>query len=686
MIKKLGSIILAIILVMSCFVAVACGGGEEETSNVISYTNPNRVLSVTDTEDYVVANGKSDYVVVIPEMPSDYIIEAKNEFVELFRKATDITLPVIRDTGLAHSASAKYVSIGETKLYQSSGISIDREKLTTEGGKITTLDKTIYILGGSDKGTLYSVYTFMSLTFNFENYWKDCYEIDRGVTDLKLKNYQVMDPPDFEYRATNYGMYNDSSEDYDLNQYSSRMRMSGDRGENFMPIFQEIGNKSSKSSRSTNAECYLPNDETKYVDNEWGTFKTYWDNYSDKWFSINGKQFCYTARGDADAFNAMIEICAAKICFSLTVYDPITNPQYTVVTLTQQDNSAVCTCTHCAAAKEKYAGANSGALCVFNNKVMEKVDEWMNKPENAQYKRDITLIFFAYDFSTAPPAKQDDSGKWVAASEEVLLRDDVGIFFANQYFENQLSIYDPINDNTRKYYDGWNAITDNVFHWVYGANFAYFMYLYDTFSFYNSEGYQFFASKGGKLFINQAKDQAPVTTTAWSNLGAYLDSKLQWNSSLDTDTLIDNYFNAMFKDGADTMKELFLEMRAYNSYVLKTNNLYKIRSIYNKVANASYWPIATLESWLAKIDKAVSEIEHLKETNYSAYISTLNHIETEAISPIYILVSLHGTSLSGNKKTEYLDRLQTIMERIGAQRMYISDQGGHLETWLESMR
>ncbi len=692
--KKWLTVFLATLLSLSCLTTAACkgcngnegnDGGEEEQ---IGFTNPLRNYTFTETNDYLLKDGKTDYVVVIPEVASSDILTAKDEFVELFRKATNVTLPVIRDTGLTHNANAKYISLGETTLFKSADISLDKSALTRDGYKIVTKDKTIYLAGGEDLGAVYAVYTFMNLNFNFETYWLDCFEIDKGITDFKLMNYQVSDAPDFYERIANYGMYFIKSSDYDESKYKLRMRMGEKRNQNFLPVFQMAGNPNSKSGQSTNASMYLPREAELYEDNEWVTAKTYYDAYSSKWFSDAGDQFCYTAHGDADAYNAMIEICAAKICYSLTQYTPATHPQYNIVTLTQQDNHSVCTCATCGETKAKYGDANSGALCVFNNKVMEKVQEWMHKEENAEYKRDdLQLIFFAYDFSVDSPVVKNEKGEWEPASPDVVLRDDVGIYFANMYYENQLPLSHEMNDKERDNYDGWSVITDNIYNWIYSANFHYLMYIYDTFDFYNSEGYQYFASKGRRMMVNQTQDGTPTACTAWYNLKAYLDSKLMWNSSLDTGELIEGYFDAMFKDASDTMMEYFLELRAHNAYILETYNLYKPRSQYTKIGEAQYWPMATLERWIAKIDKALEEIEYLKAIDYDTYIKTVGHIETEALSPLYILVDLHGSKLNNSVKQKYLDRMQATVDLTDCGMMKLVEHGSTgLQEWINEKR
>ena len=172
--KKICSRILSILLSATVvFGLVSCKKEEvpvDPTEKLSTYQGTH-IYTAPDTSDYLVQNGKSDYVVVIPENASDYVVSAQEEFVHLFEKATDIQLRKATDTGLTHNASAKYISIGETTLLSSSGITLDKAQLGQDGGRVVTKDKSVYICGGADTGTLFMVYTFMNITFNYETYY-----------------------------------------------------------------------------------------------------------------------------------------------------------------------------------------------------------------------------------------------------------------------------------------------------------------------------------------------------------------------------------------------------------------------------------------------------------------------------------------------------------------------------------
>ena len=181
-------------------------------------------FTATDTDKYLVKNGATNYKIVVPDGTlSSRLNKAKTEFVYLFAQATGITLDVVSDAGLTHNANNCYISLGETNLLATSGITVDKEYLGSEGARIVTQGNTIFLFGGGDFGTQYAVYTFMEQNFHMEQYTATVMAIDK-VTDFKLKQYDITDLPDLKKRANSQGYLKYKSSDYNQNNYSDRMR------------------------------------------------------------------------------------------------------------------------------------------------------------------------------------------------------------------------------------------------------------------------------------------------------------------------------------------------------------------------------------------------------------------------------------------------------------------------------
>ena len=100
--------------------------------------NENHVFSYKTTGTYIVKNGKTSYKVVVPEVETQTMSYAKSELSKFFKEATGIDLKFVKDTGLTHNDTNRYISLGDTSLYKSLNRNDDIAALKKDGTKIFT--------------------------------------------------------------------------------------------------------------------------------------------------------------------------------------------------------------------------------------------------------------------------------------------------------------------------------------------------------------------------------------------------------------------------------------------------------------------------------------------------------------------------------------------------------------------
>ena len=594
-----------------------------------------------------VRNGQTTYKLVIPDSPSIQISIARDEFVHFFKIATGIDIKTVSDKNLTFNKDDTYISIGQTNLLKTSGLNIDLLSLTNDGCRIITKNNTIFIVGGSDYGTLNSVYDFLHIYFRYEQYSPDIYEIDKNVKNLVLYNFNVTDIPDITHRAQNYGFLVPGNGDYDQANYGYRMRGTKSRGFYFMPVYRELNNYSSPSKLSTNTDTYVP-----------------FDVYSATnplWFSNNSTakdpQLCYTAHGDKAQLDALIDLVVKKIQNSMVHFTPDLYPEMNVITFTMEDNHNTCSCEACKEHERKY-GAPSAALITFVNEVGRQIDAWQKLPENkAYYREKFQIIYFAYNAFVDAPVNIQESKNGMTYSpsyQDVVLEPNTGVYlaiidrgdFQFDFFNN------PIHDGgvngkmgIKETIDSWGCLTDSIYLWLYQTNFTLYPYFFDTFSFYNQPMYNYISSKGLKMFFAQGQDTSASgeTGTNFNNLKVYLHSKLSWDSTLDQSTLIDRYFKAMYGEAYQEMWKYFGLLRGYYAQMLEKNydTLVNNRSIYNAFNKREFLPLAGLNSLIAQIDKAQEAINNSRASEKEKRVFKYN-IEAEAMFPLYAKLSLYG--------------------------------------------
>ena len=584
-------------------------------------------FTMTETSNYLVKDGKTDYKLVLAEELAAIETQAKEEFITLFQQATGIKMPTMKATDMKHDPNGKYICLGENDMFADSGIEIDKEALTSEGVRIVTKDQTVYIVGGGYYGTLYAVYDFMQLTFNYEQYYLDCMEIETGVKEKKLYNYDVTDIPDIAKRTTGYAFMTD--------QFKNRMRIPMFSGSYLLPIHEKmneidgkyIADRNSIQSNVHNSLKYLPRNDyaTEHPD----------------WYGDSGEVLCYTAHGNEEELELMALECAKKVEASLRAYPATMYPYMNAVSLTVEDNNDTCACEACTACAEEY-GTLSASLILFINRFNEHVRDMMSTLEGTEYYREtFEIVFFAYNsFALAPASWDEEAGAYVPNAPELKLGEGVRVWLAfMNLLEEEISIYHPKNERGRTQIEKWSALSDGLWLWTYSTNFTEYLYFHDAFSLYNAEGYRFFADYNIKMYYQNAQSYQKGASTAFHSLSIYLQSKLAWNTSLDTEELVNKFMKAMYKEAAPIMMEMLTSMRLHNREIKEATQYV------NSVAYAYNYPYNTLKNWTDMCDEALAKIDSYRTQDPKTYKMLKTHIDTEWIFPAYATLQLQSDKL-----------------------------------------
>ena len=642
-------------------------------SNRVSYYGTHE-QSVADTDKYLVQNGVSDYVVVLPSGAKSILVDAKNDLLILFKKATGVSLSFKYDNSLVgFDESQHYISLGKTTLVKQAGIEDSEysyQKLKNEGVRIITKGNTHFLLGSSDFGVNNAVYKFLEIYFNFDYYYRDCIDLDVNVTNCKFKNINVTDVPDIDhfFGADNVFQYGRNTiapldavglgaqtAEEEISYKHHRAGNHASSNELLMPIHQKLNDASSTSKTMHNVLTYLPK----------GSVSS--DCHS------SGNQLCYTAHGNAEALQEMIDICSEKIIFSLKTYTPDKYPYKNYISFTMEDNSDIC---HCKTCKEEYKTIGySGNLIKFANKIGEKVDAWLEaqKNEDAEfhyaYRENFKILIFGYNAYTDPPV--DDNGDPI--NDDVVCNKRIGVWHtSSRGVSAHADVYDPnwINGTDEfmgpiKQVTGWKEITKNscLWFWHNSGNVINNEYFSDGFTIYSNNFMELMAYAGYEYvyaahFLNGGSD-----LTVWQNLLVYVQNKLRWDCHRNMDEYIKKYMNAMYQDAADIMYELLQSERVYYGKLVvdaKENNDWG-----RDMKSKSNYPYSVLSGWLQKCDDAINEIEMLKETNSDLYELVKHRIEVETSAHLYRIVNLYGSDAMKPFSDTQLDIFKERLRKIG---------------------
>lgn len=601
---------------MACDDSDSNGGGTNGNSVTMReqiYTDGVHVYEYTETDKYLLQNGATDYKVVISSNPTAIEKQAYLDLVSFFEEATGVTLTVVLSDSLMYSEGNKVICLGQNAYYDAalendSALSTEGKNLGLDGFMIETVGNGIFIFGDYDYGALYGVYRYLAIEFDFDYYSGTAYYLDTGVKDVSLKDFSVIDIPDYKFRDCQYSH---------ITYYSpADYRMGFNKGSGF----------AINSNSAHTAFIYLPKE----------TYQT----IHPKWYSTDNTQLCYYARGDEVEYEAMLNQMLEIMKQSFRDDDGY------FFRIGHWDSLTWCNCDACTASLAKH-GANSASVIIFANKLVKKMDAWLATDEGKPYARDYRVTVLAYGPSStlAPPARYNEAtAQWEPTSSDVICHDRVIPWYAPLEIDYNYTIFEKNNQQYLNYFYGWKSLCKEMSFYLYSTNYK--NYLIPSAFFEQLQGmYQLGAAAGGYYVHDLGQRTQSGGATGWHVFKAYLISKLSWNVNLDIGELTKKFFRGYFGVAADTMLEFYESYRVHAEYTV--NNVYAAGvSVYMPLLDVRYWPKSVLDNWNRLVEKALSEIEVLKKVDMNAYQRYYDNITMERVSLYYMMVELYSNFYS----------------------------------------
>jgi hypothetical protein len=623
--------------------SISSSSGESEDDN------PKHRFKATPTSSYLLKDGRTSYKVIMPSQSDEMATYAKSELSSLFKEATGIELSFISGDNLAFSESDTYISLGQNAYWESAGLSKQTsfDVYGRDGARILTKGKSIFIFGQSNYATLYGVYDFLKLSLNFESYYNDCYTLDKNVTDLLLCDYDVVDIPDLAYRHKRGLLFPTASQNQ---MFTYRMRVTDDTVSLILPIY-EGDTSGSKANINHNSFYYFPT-------------SVYQESHPN-FYSTRGDQLCFTAHGDKEELTEMINIAAKKIEDTLTWHPYAQYPNYTTVFLGMNDVADLCSCDACEAMKKDHYNSPTASVIIFLKQVGKIVNEWMEQPENAAYKRDLSYSFFAYQSALTPPFKENDDGTF-SYSEDIIPDEGVKLrpYVAFSNFDYGHSFYSTENAEMRQVLRAWGNFYPGSWAWSYGGFFNDYLTFFDLYSFY-SDYHEYLAQYGYSFSFEQVKNDQRGADPGFGGLANYILCKKSWNASLDINELIDDFIDNMYLEAAGTIKEMFVKLRLWFARITEKFGLGRGGNGLSDISsNSKYWGYGFVEELFSLCDKAYSEIEIYKKDE-TKYKRLKNYIDIEWIIPAKVAIGCYEDKFKADEFTELKTKFKNICLDLG---------------------
>ena len=627
--KVFRNFIVMLLCLATIFSTVACKEqANEPIEPIVTYTN------------FIVKDGKTDYKILIPFDASQDLKLAASELQVFFEEATGIRLEITTDQNKTFNGDEKYLSIGKTVLYDKLGLTADASLLKRSGLKLVTKNNSVFMYGATDGAAIYSVYTFLQKTLNYEFYYEDLYDLDKNVTEIGLDNFDIIDIPDFDIRYTTLGQLRANK------TLMSRYRAQSLGGYETLKLTNPHTNNT-QGEDGVLIRDYIPPQ----------AFSDHW-----KWFS--GTQVCFNARGDAEERQAMVETVGDILIQSFK--NDLNGKK---VLFGGSDDHACCTCDVCREVTAGY-GSDVGAFIEFSNCVKAYVDEWMNSEAGQAYKRDWRIEILAYHAYEKPPVKVDANGNKYAT---IKCAEGVYPFYAPIGADWTAEFNAVDNPECYQMSIDWQYCCEGSALWVYPVQYDGFLLPLNTF--YSHQSFL-------KLMLPTnpyAVLPDMIMESAWTPMLNYIMHKMFWDVDCDIETLIDNWCNCVYKDAGSMMREMYDETRIH-MFEMRERGFkgYYASSFFNKKERSpEFFEKSMLLRWINKYTEIVNFAE---ENNLGEQTITL--IKAERVSPLFYLICIYKDDMTKAELTYYKELILEDIETTGVTKLSI---GVTLYDYLENV-
>ncbi|MFT3705764.1 MAG: DUF4838 domain-containing protein [Agriterribacter sp.] len=458
--------------------------------------------------------GKSDYTIVIPQKATLVEIQAAKVFQDYINRISGAVMPVVDDQ---QKPSAHEIWIG--KVNRAAAQNVRYDALGSDGLLIKTTDQRLWITGGSRKGVIYGVYTFLENYLGCRKYTSTLTYVPKQK-DITLSVINDQQLPAFSFRET---FYNDV---YD-------------------PEFMDWHKLHSFEGRGSDKS-------------QWGywvhTFNTllnpkeYGEAHPEYFSFYDGKRHAgLIPNWDNNGFQPEAQLCLSNpdvleiVCKNLkAAMDK--KPDALYWSVSQNDNVNYCRCEKCAALDkqyaafapeekmysthggEKYPALGSGSILAFINKVAERFP-------------DKIISTLAYQYSRVPP-------------KDIEPRKNVNIMLCSiESTRNEtLEIGDTSFASDLK---GWGKITNNILIWDYTIRFSNLLAPFPNLRILQPN-IQFLRKNNVSALFEQGNIQSGGEM---ASLRAYLIAKMLWNPDINIQQTEDEFLKAYYGPAASYVAE-----------------------------------------------------------------------------------------------------------------------------------
>jgi hypothetical protein len=444
------------------------------------------------------SNQKSDYRIVIDSRASESEKWAASELQHWIEEVSGIKLPIENTSG---TSSGPGIWVGYNDMIQNF-ITTTRPDSTDESFTYFNAGSDICIYGGSQRGTMYGVMSFLENELGCRWYTpgvavapeKAEYSFER-LAHTEKPGVRVRN--DFYFEAFNP-------------IWAARNRMNGTLG--FDKTNPQPGGTENYWAVHTFYPLMPPEE--------------FYDKHPEYYSLIDGKRIHERAQlclSNPDVLKIITERIKKRMTES---------PEYLIYDVSQNDWHNPCQCDNCQKIAKSFGG-ESGIIIWFVNQVAEAVDKEFP---------DKFIGTLAYQYTRKSPINIKPRSNVVVrlCSIECCFSHDFETCPENQSFLADLK--------------GWSAISPHLYIWDYVVNFSHYIMPYPNFGVLQ-QNIKTLQQNNSIGIMEQAAYQS--RGGEFAELRAYLISKLLWNPECNVEQVIDDFMYGYYSRAGQFVRKYF---------------------------------------------------------------------------------------------------------------------------------
>jgi len=562
--------------------------------------------------------GKTSYSIVISPDASPTVSHAANELAADLQTMSNADFPVV-----THAVDGPEIFVGPSDFLQEKYPSIKLSDLPDEGFVIRTEGANLVLSGKDDRGTLYSVYTFLEEHLGVRWF---------SPNDTVLPDHNPMTIPSIDEKQAPAFMYRDTDNHIVLGNaaWDAHLMLNGVS----VPDQEDLGGINRLFNGAENFYQLVPPSK-------------YFADHPEYFSLINGQrrdtgdsQLCLT---NPDVFHIIVDELTAQAK---------ADPKLLTLGLSPNDaGDGECQCPNCKAEDEKY-GAPSGTLLNFVNKVAAAVQA--NLPD-----RKIWVETLAYQYTEKPPTP----GTISPASNVLVCLAPIHMCDAHAIDK------DPVNKASLDNLLGWGKVAPGHLQvWHYVTNYANYMQPFPDWDeigadmkFYHDHGVSGMFCEG-----NYNSNGEMMAMRTW------VLAHLFWNPNQNVWSLIKEYCDGYYGHGG---KYIYQYLRLMHDQFLKPNvHLF----IYDS-PHAAYLSPEVMKEANKLFDEAESATVY--------YPDELNRVREARISIRYVdlVDEIPNAQSTAQQKEAFLKKLKQFAEDINYYKFDYVSEGRPVASWITQL-